>query len=194
MSNRFGTLAGGDQVDAALLSVLNQWMPTYLRAVCEDREIDLLDAPRSITVASEFARFPEAQLPAIVVVNGGTETPTERPGHYDARWPVQVCVECQAAKQTETRRNAAIYLIAARESLLRRRSLGAGFKGLDWGGESYTLRDVEDRRSIAGATATFTLEREAVAQIGGGPSEPDQAPYPDWPTVSATEITVEKTN
>jgi hypothetical protein len=193
MSNRFGSLAGGDQVDAALLAVLGQWMPTYLRAVCEDRKIDLLTAPKSITVASEFARFPEAQLPAIVIVNGGA-TPSERAGAYDGRWPVQVCVECSGGKQTETRRNAALYLIAARECLLRRRSLGAGFKSLDWTNESYVLRDVEDRRSIAGASADFTLEREAVAQIGGGPSTPDTEPYPDWSTVSATEITVEKTN
>ena len=191
--SRFGPLFGGDLIDAALLSRLTEWMPTYLRAVSEARGIDLLEAPRSIGVVSEFARFPEAQLPAIVVVNPGSETPVEKPGHYDAKWAVEICTECSADTEANTRRNAALYLVAARECLLRERSLG-GMKGTDWGGESYTLRDVNDRRSIAGASAKFVVERENVAQIGGGPTTPDDFPYPDWPLVESVEVEVQKTN
>lgn len=190
----FGPLFGGDKIDAALLGVLNEWMPTFLRAVADDRELDELEAPRSIVAVSEFARFPEAQLPAIVVVNSGTDTPTERPGHYDAKWPIEICVETSAATQPEVRRNAQLYLIAAREAILRKRSLGEGMKGTDWGGETYDLVDVDKRRSIAGAKATFVLERENVAQIGGGPVKPDEEPYADWATVEYPEVTVTKTN
>jgi hypothetical protein len=190
----FGSLFGGDLIDAALLDVLSEWMPTYLRAVAADRGIDPLEAPRSLTVVSEFARFPESQLPAVVVVNGGTEPPIERSGHYDAKWPIQVCVEAVAATELEARRNAILYLVAARGALLRKRSLGAGMKGTDWGGESYTLRDVGDRRSIIGTAASFTIERENVAQIGGGPKAPDAEPYSDWPEVETVEVSVEKTN
>ncbi len=191
----FGNLSGGDEVDAALLSVLNEWMPTYLRAVAKDREIEELEAPRSIVAVSEFDRFPEQQLPAIVVVNPGTEpNPTRRPGHYDAKWPIRLCVEVSAAKQSEVRRNAQLYLIAAREAILRKRSLGHGMKGTDWGGETYDLVESDKRRSLGGASASFVIERENVAQIGGGPADPDSEPYADWPEVESHEVTVTKDN
>jgi hypothetical protein len=190
----FGPLFGGDLIDAALLDRLKTWMATYLRAVSEDRGIDPLKAPRSIVVVSEFARFPEEQLPAIVVVNGASDTPVERPGYYDAKWPVEICTECSAGTQNDTRRNAQLYLVAARECLLRERSLGAGMRGVDWGGESYTLRDISDRRSIAGASAKFVIERENVAQIGGGPQVPNGEPYSEPHEATSVTAEVDKTN
>lgn len=191
----FGNLFGGDLIDSALLDALNEWMPTYLRAVAKDRDIDELAAPRSIVAVSELVRFPEQQLPAVVIVNPGTDSsPTRRPGHYDAKWPVDLCVEVSAATQSETRRNAQLYLIAARESILKARSLGQGMKGADWGGEDYTVVESGKRRSLGGARASFVIERENVAQIGGGPKDPDAEPYRDWPEVETVEVAVDKDN
>lgn len=191
----FGNLGGGDQVDAALLKALTDWMPTYLKAVAEDRGIDTLEKPRSVVAVSEFARFPEAQLPAIVVENGGTAAPVGKPGGYDAKWPIRICVEVMADTEVNARRNAQLYLVAARECLLRERSLGHGFKGTDWGGERYDdVADAEKRRSKAGASATFTIERERVAQIGGGPEQPDDDPYSEYPEVDTANVVVHKDN
>jgi hypothetical protein len=190
----FGALFGGDQIDAALIDVLDTWMQTYLKEVAKQRELEVeLDAPRSIVAVSEFDRWPEEQLPSIVIVNPGTSgTPLkDGSGAYRASWPIEICISVSAATQPDTRRNSQLYIAAARGCIMQRRSLGAGMKSTDWGGESYELIDVDKRRSLAGAKASFVIEREDVVSVGAGPTKPDDDPYEDFPTVESAETTVE---
>lgn len=191
----FGSLFGGDQIDAALIDVLDTWMPTYLKEVARQRDLDVKFAPpRAIVAVSEFDRWPEEQLPSIVIVNPGTDgTPVkDGSGTYRASWPIDICISLSAATQSETRRNSQLYIAAARGCIMQRRSLGAGMKSTDWGGESYELIDVDKRRSLAGAKASFVIEREDVVSVGAGPTDPDLPEQPeDFPTVESAETTVE---
>jgi hypothetical protein len=191
----FGDLFGGDQIDAALIDVLDTWMPTYLKEVARQRSIpQTLDAPRSIVAVAEFDRWPEEQLPSIVIVNPGTEgTPRNHAGVFEASWPIEICISVSADTEAKTRRNSQLYIAAARGCIMQRRSLGHGMKGVDWGGESYTLIESQKRRSLAGAKANFVIERENVLTVGAGPTDPLVDPQPgDWPTVKEAEATVEK--
>lgn len=192
----FGDLFGGDQIDAALIDVLETWMPTYLKEMARQRKLKVsFDRPRSIVAVAEFDRWPEEQLPSIVIVNPGmTGTPLkDGGGTYRARWAVDICISVSAATQAETRRNSQLYIAAARGCIMQRRSLGHGMKGIDWGGEEYTLIDADKRRSLAGAKASFVIERENILTVGAGPTDPDVTPQPeDWQTVETAEATVEK--
>lgn len=193
----FGELFGGDQIDAALIDVLKTWMPTYLTEVARQRGLNApLEAPRSIVAVAEFDRWPEEQLPGIVIVNPGTTgTPLkDGAGAYRASWPIEVCISVSAATQADTRRNSQLYIAAARGCIMQRRSLGHGMKGTDWGGESYTLIEADKRRSLAGAKASFTIERDDVVTVGAGPTNPDSPPPEEWPTVQEADATVEKTD
>ena len=189
----FGDLFGGHQIDAALIDVLDTWMPTYLKEVARQSGIpQTLEPPRSIVAVAEFDGWPEEQLPSIVIVNAGTEgTPQNHGGIFEASWPIEICISVQADTQPVTRRNSQLYIAAARGCLMQRRSLGHGMKGVDWGGESYTLIEVEKRRSLAGAKASFVVQRENVLTVGAGPTDPDLDPQAgDWPTVKEAEATV----
>lgn len=191
----FGDLYGGDQVDAAVIANLTEWMPTYLKEVARQRSIsETLEPPRSIVAVSEFDRWPEEQLPSIVIVNPGmADSPRNEGGSYSARWELGIYISVAAATQGETRRNSQLYIAAARGCLMHRRSLTAGMKGIDWDGESYTAIAVDKRRSLAGASANFTVERENVLTVGAGPTSPDDIPG-EWPTVKAADAVVQKTN
>lgn len=192
----FGNLYGGDQIDSALIAVLERWMETYLKEVARQRGISqTLEVPRSIVAVSEFDRWPEEQLPSIVIVNPGTDGVPAKDGAgvFRAHWPIEICISVQADTQAITRRNSQLYIAAARGCLMQRRALEAGMKGVDWGGESYELVDIEKRRSIAGAKASFVIEREDVLSVGAGPTDPLVDPQPgNWPTVKEAEATVEK--
>jgi hypothetical protein len=195
----FGDLFGGDQIDAALEDLLATWMPTYLKEVVRQRGGLgglTLAPPGSIRAVAEFDRWPEQQLPAIVIVNPGTgDPPINRGGAFDAKWPIEICISVSAASETETRRNSQLYIAAARGCIMQRRSLGAGMKGVDWSGESYTLVESDKRRSLAGAKASFVIEREDVLTVGAGPIDPELDPQPEgWPVVTDVEAEVEKTN
>lgn len=193
----FGELIGGSQIEQAVIDCLDEWMATYLKEVARQWKIEeTFEKHRSIRAVSEFDRWPEQQLPAIVVVNGGTtDTPLkDGTGSYRAKWGIDICISVSAKTETETRRNAQLYITAARGCLMRRRSLGAGMKGTDWGGESYTLIDSEKRRSLAGAKASFVIEREDVVTVGAGPTKPDDDPYEDFPEVKSVEVEVEADN
>jgi len=192
----FGDLFGGDQIDSALINVLKRWMPTYLREIVRQRGLEVvLDAPRSYIAVSDFEHWPEEQLPSVVIVNPGiSEGPKkDGAGTYRASWPVQICITVSAPNEPECRRNAQLYIAAARGCIMGRRSLEAGMKGTDWTSEDYELIDSDMRRSQAGARATFVIERENVVTVGAGPTDPELDPQPeDWPEVTDTEVSVEK--
>lgn len=192
----FGPLFGGDEIDSALIASLQTRMPAYLKEVVRQRGLEIaLEEPNSISAVSEFERWPEEQLPSIVIVNPGTvETPQkDGAGTYRARWEIEICVCVGGPNQPETRRNSQLYITAVRGAIMQRRSLGAGMKGVDWGGESYELIPSEKRRTLAGAKASFVVEREDVVTIGAGPTDLELEPQPeDWPEVTSTKVTVEK--
>lgn len=192
----FGDLFGGDQVDSALIDLLELWMPTYLTEVVRQRGLEIeLERPRSIRAVAEFESWPEEQEPSIVIVNPGIlERPKkEGDGSFGALWPVEICISCSAATQSEARRNSQLYIAAARGCIMQRRSLGAGMGGTDWSGENYELIAAEQRRTKAGAKASFTVERDPVLTVGAGPTDPELVPQPeDWPEVKTTQVTVEK--
>jgi hypothetical protein len=192
----FGELFGGDQVDAALISVLETWMPTYLKEVVRQRGLEIeLDRPRSIVAVSEFETWPEEQTPSVVIVNPETAgTPKKQgDGSFGALWSIEVCISVSAATQSEARRNSQLYIAAARGCIMQRRSLGVGMEGTDWGGESYELIGAEQRRTKAGAKASFVVGRDPVLTVGAGPTDPEADPQPeDWPEVKSTNVTVEK--
>lgn len=190
----FDPIGHGGLVEQAAAARLEEWLPTFLHEIERQNELNegSLKIPESISFASEFTTFPEEQTPAIVIVVPGIPArPTKEGGKtYTVAWSLSVYVSVSAKTQADTRRNAYLYIAAIRATLLHKPSLGAGFKGIDWLSEDYTPIDSDKRRSLAGASAAFSVQRDEVATVGGGPVNPEPVPE-DWPEVTVADATVE---
>ncbi len=199
----FARILTGDDVERWVIDTLWTWSGTYLAEV--ERQHNLaagaLQRPRAWLVAPSWDKWPEDQVPAVVVQSVGLAEPASREGRgaYRARWQVGVGCIVSARTQAETHRMAQLYVAAHRALLIQRPSLGGRAEGVVWQDEDYTQLVYDDLRSLGMGAATFSVEVADVTSWGVGPTspseplDPDTAPWPLWPTVQTHEETVEHT-
>lgn len=205
----FGELVSSSTLEEAVISRLTDWMPT-VTAEAERQageRVGSLPALRSIRALSGVERWPEAQLPALVVLSTGTTNQPVRDGdgYYSATYSIAATVVVSANEQLRARKIAQLYSAAVRACLVQRRSLGQHIQAGDWLGEDYDrLTGVEDSRSILAVTNLFEMDvRNIVSwKLGPPPSwvapeTPVDAEVPADPTDeipgshTATDIAVE---
>lgn len=194
----FGPLVHGGVVENAVKDTLTNWLPTYLREVerQHDREICSLPSPRSYQLVSEAddpARWPEDQIPAIVIMCPGfaQEPLHEGSGSYRARYAVSVAALVSANTQGATRQLARLYGIGIAAALLQHPSLDGFGAGLSWVDESYDDIPSETSRSLACVIEGFTVDVDSVIDTSGGPSAPAEdcdPTSPEWSVVEETEV------
>jgi len=149
--------------------------------------------------APSLDKWPEDQIPAVVVMSLGTsEVPLKSgDGSYTARWQMNLACICSARREAEARTMSMQFLAAHRTILLQRQSLGSNAIGVVWQDEDYTQLAYDDARTLCAAMAAFTVEVENVATAGAGPLtpdvplDPDTDPWPLWPTVEEVDIEVD---
>jgi hypothetical protein len=170
------------------------WARDYLAEMQRQRGLDDVEAMppfRSIVVAGAPEKWPEDQLPALLVSSPGlAETSTRRgievhgDGGYVARWRVECVSEVSARGNRQAIRLARLYAAAVRalviqQALRTTRDVEPPLPSLrrvDWVGESYTLRGSDvDRTRCAGLVA-FNVEVADVLSRGIGPREPMYSP------------------
>lgn len=198
----FGRIVTGGDVEDWCFAVLRKWSCTYLAEVARQHGIEAgkLPVPKGWVPAPSFDKWPEDQLPGIVVVSTGT---TELPlrtgeGAYRARWAIRLGVICSGATQAQSRRLAQMYVAAHAAILIQRPSLEGHAAGVVWAGEDYTQLDYNDVRSLYAGEALFTVEVENVRQSAAGPitpadpREPCIDPWPPWSSAVIVDVDVEK--
>lgn len=201
----FGPLVDGSQVEVWTRDVLRTWMATYLGELERrtGRAAGSLPLPRSYVTVNDFTRWPEDQLPAVIIVSPGLAAePTRRgSGDYHASWVIDVGVIVSAATHAATRDLAKLYALAVRAALLQHRSLGGNATNVDWLDESYDDLPPEPERTLAAGLGRFHVAVDGVVNTDAGTARPDPPPDPavapaDWPTVRAdgVTVTVEKEN
>lgn len=181
-----------------MINHLGTWMPTYIAEVERQSSLDprSLPAIRSFTTRNEFTKWPEDQLPAVVVVSPGAAGEgirKEGDGRYRVRWVVGVAVVASARDQATTNRLAKLYIAAARAAILQHASLGGFAEGVEWEDERYNDLPPAQERTLSAAQDIFTVEVRDVLTAGSGPVDPVEDPYdvPEaWPSVEAVTITV----
>jgi hypothetical protein len=194
----FGPIVSGGDVEDWCFAVLQRWSCTYLAEVERQHGIPAgsLPLPRGWVPAPTFEKWPEDQIPAVVLTcTGTTEPPLKNgDGSYRARWAVRLAVLCSASTQALSRRLAQLYLAAHATILTQRPSLEGHAAGVRWLGEDYTLIDHADSRSLWAGEGQFTVEVDGVRCANAGPVTPSDPqavctdPWTPWKTVESVHI------
>jgi hypothetical protein len=190
----FGEMSYGGELELAVVEHLRRWMPTYCKEVARQHSSPLAE-PKSYTVVSEYARWPENGLPAVIVESAGLVDEPEESGErfLSGTFAVEVAMVVQGKDAISTRRQAQHYGLAVIGSMLQHRKLsdlifvskmtGAGFAG----------QNLELRRTSVVVAAVFEVTHEKFLNTGEGPIAPDpEGSPPEWPTVVSTEVDVEE--
>lgn len=179
--------ANDDLTDDQLLDLLKEKI--------DDSEIKpyQLKTPESWGVASEYDRFPEDGLPAIIVAASGmpSRPEGEGDGSISGDWVIEVSATVSSTGAARTRRAGQLYLTAIIASILQRRSLSTPYGAVDLGEVDYLDIPSEKRKTLFTAAAGFTVQVADMLNTRGGPATatpPDPMPL-TWPEV--TEITTE---
>lgn len=192
----FGSLIDGAAVERAVVDTLKRWLPEYLPWI-ERKTGRRLRTPGSYVATTDPNRWPEEQLPSILVMNTGLANPPEKNGRrsYRATFAVGVAVVVSAKDYDSTKTLAQLYTAAVRAVLLHHPDLGGLADAVVWVDEGYdALPDGKRARKLASGQAIFNVEVPDVVTALAGPSDPrpdPSTPYPDDPTVTDVRADIE---
>lgn len=203
----FDRILTTDQVEAQAIGVLKAWIPTYLAELERQtsREPGSLPVPRAWTTATSFDKWPEDQLPAVLVISPGILDPPDAEGNgsYRVRFSLGIGVIVSAATMEQTAALAKTYIAALRAIMIQRPSLGGFAEGVTWLDENYDDIPFDDFRSLGAGQAIFAVEVRNVTSRNAGPLTPDDGgdgetiptppqvePYPEWPLVTDADVAI----
>lgn len=173
ISEIYGPLVTGYDVEQAVISHIRKWMPTYLLVAAEHAERELFSLPliRSFTTTPrEPERWSEDQLPAILCVSPGLVGEPAESGDGDVRatWAIGLAVIVSTSEQETSGEIARLYGAAIRLILIQKPSLGGFADGTTYMGEAYDLITREQARSLGAASIAAEVEVSAIGRRGGG--------------------------
>jgi hypothetical protein len=185
----FGPIVSGGDVETWVLDELQIWLSTYLAEVERQHGYSGHDLPRprAWALGPSFDKWPEDQLPGVLVSSRGVPAPPQKDGegYVRARWLVEPGVVCSARTQAESHALAMLYGAALRWTLTQRPSVGGHAEASDWLGESYDDLGYDDSRSLYAVRETFAVEVVDVMLGDAGPTAPEVPFTPDdtlpWP-------------
>lgn len=216
----FGQIFLGSQLEQAAIDMLKDWFETY--TVELQQQINWtgndIPPPRSWTTRNHFDRFPEDQLPAIIVVSPGLAGKPVKDGtqRYRTVWDLAIAVICSARDEPSTKSLARFYCGVVRAIMVQHRSLGGIASGLEWVDESYDeIMDEQDTaRVLASGQVSFRIEVDGTVSGRGGPRvplapiepgtdgwtssgrfplpDPDTQPGSTFPVVETVNVTLNK--
>lgn len=178
-----GPLMTGRDVELATLTFLKRWAGTYL-AECERQRgyaPGALPRIRAWTTSPDFEKWPEDQLPCVLLVSPGlAETPLmDGSGHYRVKFSLGVAVIVSTASMDETAALAKLYVAAMRAAILQHQSLEGFAFGIEWLDENYDDLPSIDGRSLGAGQAIFAVQVDAFSRRWNGPVTPTEPPAPD---------------
>lgn len=197
-----GPVVTGRDVELAALRTLKRWSSAYLT----DAEIKLGRTPGSLprirawTTAPDFEKWPEDQLPAVLLLSPGlAEAPNmDGRGAYRAQFSLGVAAIVSTAKMEQTAALAKLYCAVLRTCLIQKQSLEGFAAGVTWLDENYDDLPSIDDRSLGAGQAIFAVQVDNVSQRWNGPATPgepppDYEPMPSDPTVDTVVIETDPT-
>lgn len=202
MSDLFGQIISPKAVEHAVVASLNEWLDDYLGELerVEGYAPNAIERPHGIITSSEFSKWPEDQIPVVVVINLGLAGKPERraEGRYDASWLIGIAAVVSDQDQSSTRDLAFTYLTAIRVAIGQHKMLKSplhpdGFANFSmWHDETYSDIAFNESRTLGAGRSIFEIGVESVMTEFAGPREPypdaTQIPAP-LPTVSQTPVT-----
>jgi len=173
--SRVAAVVSAFEVEYTLAATVKRWMAFYLAEMEAQRALKEGGLPelRSIVTSADGTRFPEEQLPALIISSTGLDDPPDvrADGLYTARWRVDCRVVVSSQGNRQARRLAALYAAMVRALIIQRASQEAEGQlhlHVDWRGENYTARFLEDERTRAEAVVALRVQvAEATWRFGG---------------------------
>jgi hypothetical protein len=165
-----GDIMTGRDVELAMLTFLRRWGGTYL-AECERQRgygPGALPRVRAYTTAADFEKWPEDQLPCLLLVSPGlAEAPlADGAGSYRVKFSVGLAVIVSAATMDETAALSKLYVAAMRAAILQHQSLEGFASGVEWLDETYDDLPSVDTRSLGAGQCIFAVEVRASLDVG----------------------------
>lgn len=195
----FGAIVTGYEVEQGVISHLQNWMPTYLAEMerVTEREPETLPQPRSwTTVPRQADKWPEDQLPAVLVVSTGlTDEPkNDGDGNTRAIWSIGLAVICSANTEELTHEFAKLYFAALRAAMCQHPAIGGIAEGTTWKSEDYDQYVLDSRRTMASGFGIFHVEVTNVLDVRAGLLVPPADPYDvaEFTDIEETEVEVTK--
>lgn len=197
----FGTIVSGKVVERAVAASLEIWMDGYLGEMerVDGYDANSIERPRGIVTASEFEKWPEDQLPVIVIISSGIQgKPTRRgDGSYEATWQIAVAPIASDMNSEETRDLASTMGAASRAALTQHKRLESelhpdGFgTSMEWVGEVPASIPFGDSRTLAAMMVMFLVTVDHVVEEAAGPRVPPEnpaVPMPEGPQVTSIKV------
>lgn len=177
-----GTLTHPAMLERWMMALLNGQMPAYLAEVAAQNDINgAIRQPRTIKAAGGLEKWPEDQLPALIVVSPGLrQEPTgPKDGWIAATWILSVAAVVSAATQIDARYLASLYGAAIRGAVMQNRTLGSGRQDVraEWANEDLDEIAPEDNRTLTAALEIFNVHVSRAVCQTCGPAEPPEGPW-----------------
>jgi hypothetical protein len=197
---KFGPIVTGTAVEKAVAVVLEERLSNYLGELerIEGYEPNAIERPRGFVTASELEKWPEDQIPVIVIVSAATERPIKRAhGDYEATWNLGVAPVVSDVNADETRKLALAYVAAVRACLVQHKRLRSnlhpsGFsEATHWESEHYDGIAFGETRTLLAPRVMFNVTVLEAVNSQAGPREPYEPPDAvpsDWPIVESITV------
>lgn len=201
----FGISIDGDDVEAALLAFLKEWMPTYLPAIVREKDPDKKLWPggvgnpeenggiAAVLPVEEFTvkhasaeNWPEERLPMLLAHCPGFAAPPVRhgDGKIDVTFLVNLSAIASGGDIGDTKKLARVYASAANLAIVQNPDLGGLVNATDWVNMSNfpITRGIEAERSLMAVANSYVIEVAGILDATAGPDapleEPDESPGP----------------
>jgi hypothetical protein len=203
----FGPLVAASDIEDRLAATLQRWLASYLYEIERLHQITpgTLPQPRSWVRSSAIEKFPEDQLPAVIIGSPGLTDPpvADGAGHYTASWRVLLGVEVVAGPNRRALELARLYALALRGVALQQQQdpgvSGPDVVRIDWRDERYDQLDTIDDRTVCVGVVELAVQVAGVITRQAGPLDPllppETVPGPEspaWPTADTVDVDIVK--
>lgn len=198
MTTLLGPFVTSADIRAAFLDHLRLWQATYLAEAerAGGREARSLPLIRGWELPDEISKWPETQLPALVVFVGDSSAAprVEGDGTVTVRRSVEVTAVCAARGDAESRDFASIYAFSAAAAVMQNPSIGGIAESTEWVRVGTQTLSTDKQRTLAAEGNVFDVTFSAVMNRHAGFAAPPEDPYdvPAFPTIDETHVEVSK--
>lgn len=184
------------KLELAAMATLEKWMPTYLREIERQLDMDVgkVPPPKNYGTRNRFEVLAVEALPRVVVISPGLVSAPRANGNgdYTAEWSLAVGIAAAAPSEEEADMLAKIYGLAARGIIAQNPSLGDVANRVEWVDERYDDLPIESSAILVKVAAVFfTVEVVNVLSRWAGPDSPDEEPYV-WGVANTVDINIIK--
>lgn len=197
-SEVFGQMIDGAIVEDDVKNHLQNWLPTYLTQLAEDRGLDrgAIALPKNWYNTTDFdTDFSARNTPAVLIISSGISGAPirEGDGSFRCTFLIGIGVVVSAGgdnSQLNSNRLARRYGVAIATAMLQNSALNSEqVDGVTWEDLSYDDVPSDDQSGLASVRLVFSIEYRNVLNSNLGPGTPDPIPdpidnpYPDWGTI-----------